>query len=144
MKDSTALTWVARLFLAIGIGAAIVCGALVIETRRFISESVQSEGTVVDWTQDQGAVPSLEPGAYYRIIEVLTPEGRTVRGHADVGVDMNQLEIGERLTVRYRPGDPARMRVATLSGLWLREMVSVILAIAFGSAGAFFLKQAKE
>ena len=57
---------------------------------------------------------------------------------------MNQLEIGERLMVRHRPGDPARMRVVTLSGLSLRETVSAILAVAFGSAGAFLLKQAEK
>jgi hypothetical protein len=144
-EDATALTWIARLFLAIGIGAAIVCGALGVETLRFMSESVQAQGTVVDWTQGQGtAGRSPEPGAYYRVLEVVTPEGHRIRGQADVGVDMNQLQIGERLDVRYLPSDPSRMRVASIPDLWLGELVTAVLAITFGAAGAFLLKQAKN
>lgn len=143
--NATALAWVAWLFLVIGIGAAIVGGTLAVETQRFMSESVQADGTVVDWTQGRGtAGRSPEPGAYYRVIEILTPEGRRVRGQAEVGVDMNQLEVGERLTVRYRPSDPSRMRVVSVAGLWLGELVSAILAIAFGASGVFLLKHAKR
>ena len=143
-RDATALAWVARLFLAIGIGAAVACGSLGVATLRFISESVESEGTVVDWTQGGGtAGRSPEPGAYYRIVEIVASDGRRMRGEVDVGVDMNQLQMGERLIVRYRPGDPSRMREASLSGMWLGELVTAVLAVAFAAAGAFLRKQAK-
>jgi hypothetical protein len=143
--DGAALTWVARLFLAIGIGAAIAVGTFSFNTLQFISESIEAEGTVVDWVQGQGiAGRSPEPGAYYRVIEIVSPGGQRVRGEAGIGVDMNQLRIGERLTVRYRPDDPTRMRVASIPGLWLPELVSAVIAIAFGAAGAFLLKQAKK
>ena len=55
-QDAVALKWVARLFLAIGIGAAIVCIRLGIETLRFISTSTQAEGIVVDWSRAAGAL----------------------------------------------------------------------------------------
>jgi hypothetical protein len=35
------------------------------------------------------------------------------------------------------------MRVASISGLWLGELVTAMLATAFGAAGAFLRKQAK-
>ena len=143
--DGIALTWVARLFLAIGAGAAIAVGSFSVNTLQFISESIQAEGTVVDWVQGPGtAGRSPEPGTYYRVIEIVKSDGQRIRGEAGIGVDLNQLQIGERLTIRYRPGDPARMRVASIPGLWLSELVSAVIAITFGAAGAFLLKQAKK
>ena len=40
--DTAALDWVARLFLAIGIGAAIACASFGVNTLRFMSQSVQA------------------------------------------------------------------------------------------------------
>lgn len=143
--EARALTWVGRLFLAIAIVAAIVCGRSAFRTLQFVSESTQAEGTVIDWTQGGGtAGRSPEPGAYYRVIEIVTMEGKRLRGEAETGVGMNDLRIGERLTVRYRPSDPARMRVVSLADLWLVELITAILAIALGASGAFLLKQAKR
>jgi hypothetical protein len=143
-RDAVALRWVARLFLVIGIGAAI--GGIVsgVRTLQFVSESTQAEGLVVDWTEGSGRGPSSEDSAYYRVIEVETPDGQRVRGEAETGVGIAQLEIGERLTVRYRAGDPTRMRVVSLSGLWLVELVAAVLAVAFGGAGGFLLAQARH
>jgi hypothetical protein len=121
--------------------ACIVSG---VRTLQFVSESTQAEGTVVDWTQGSGRGPSSEAGAYYRVIEVETPDGQRVRGEAETGVDVARLEVGERLTVRYRASDPARMPVVSLSGLWLVELVTAVLAIAFGGAGGFLLAQARH
>jgi hypothetical protein len=109
---------------------------------RFISESTQAEGTVVDWTQGARTTQSSEPGAYFRIIEIETPNGRRIRGQAEVGVDMRRLEIGKRVAVRYRISDPTRMRIVSLPDLWLVEMVTGIIAIAFCLAGWFLMRQA--
>jgi len=54
------------------------------------------------------------------------------------------LNVGEKLPVRYRPTDPARMRVASLSGLWLKELIFALLAIAFCTAGTVLLEQARK
>ncbi len=144
-QDAVALRWTARLFLAIGIGAALAAAFSGVATLRFISESRRAEGTVVDWTQgDWQTGRRTEPGAYYRVIEVVLPDGQRIRGEAERGVAMNQLEIGERLEVRYRPSDPARMRVVSLAGMWLKELVLAALAITFGGAGWFLLAQSKK
>ena len=69
------------------------------------------------------------------MIELMTPDGRRVRGEDEIGVDMNRLHVGERLVVRYKPNDPTRMRVASLSGLWLESLVTALLSIVFGRPG---------
>ncbi len=143
-RDAIALRWVALVFLAIGIGAAAGCAWSTAVTLRFISESIEAQGTVVDWVQADGrTMGSPEPGAYHRVIEVESPDGRRLRGEAEVGVAMNQLVIGERLKVRYRRDDPSRIRVATPSGLWLVEIVLAIVAVAFGASGLFLLRQSR-
>ena len=142
-EDAVALKWAARLFVAIGIGAALAGLSSGVSTLRFIAESHQAEGTVVDWNQGSRQTGRGEPGAYYRVIEIVTPDGQRIRGEDETGVGMAQVEIGERMLVRYRPGDPSRVRVGSIAGLWLKEIVLAILAISFGAAGAFLLKQAK-
>lgn len=138
--DATALRWVARLFLAIGVGAAIGIAVSARDTLRFLDESVLTEGTVVDWRQGEGTAD--EPGAYYRIIEVVTSEGHRVRGEAETGGTASEIDIGERLAVRYRATEPGRMRVVSVTGLWLTEIVLTILAISFGAAGLTLRRQA--
>jgi Protein of unknown function (DUF3592) len=144
-SDAVAVTWVARLFIAIGVGIAVFGGRSGLETYSFISESVLAEGTVVDWSQGTWQTGrSREPGAYYPVIEVLTHDGARLVGEAETGVGMNQLTVGEKLPVRYRSTDSTRMRVASLSGLWLKEMVFALLAIAFCTSGTVLLKQARK
>lgn len=137
--DSVAVRWVARLFLAIGVGAAVGAVVSARDTLRFLGASVLTEGTVVDWRQGQGTTD--EPGAYYRIIEVVTPDGRRVRGEAETGGTASEIEIGERLAVRYRASEPSRMRVVSVTGLWLTEIVLTILALSFGAAGLSLRRQ---
>jgi len=106
----------ARFFFAVSGTAALFCAYSTIGTLRFISESTLAEGTVVDWTQGRTqAERSSSPGAYFRIIEIETPNGERIRGEAEVGVEMRRLEIGERVAVRYRASDPTRMHDPTLS-----------------------------
>lgn len=144
-SDAAAVTWVARVFIAIGLALAVLGGRSGLETYSFISESVLAEGTVVDWTQGASQTgASREPGAYYPVIQVVTPGGGRLVGEADTGVGMNQLNVGETLPVRYRPADPARMRVVSVSGLWLKELIFSLLAITFCTASTVLLKQAKK
>jgi hypothetical protein len=143
--DAAAVTWVARLFIAIGLGLAVLGGRSVLETDSFISESVLAEGTVVDWTQGTWQTGAArQPGAYYPVIEVVSESGGRLVGEADTGGGMNQLSVGERVRVRYRPTDPAHMRVVSVSGLWLKELIFGLLAIAFCTAGTVLLKQARR
>jgi hypothetical protein len=57
---------------------------------------------------------------------------------------MRRLEIGERVAVRYRASDPSRMRVVSLSDLWLVELVTGVIAIAFGLGGWSLMAQARH
>jgi hypothetical protein len=139
-----ALKWSARFLSGIGAAAALYCVYSAIGTVRFIAESTRAEGTVVDWTQGEGRAPSSEPGAYFRIIEIETTDGQRKRGQAEVGVEMRRLEIGERVVVRYRTSDPTRMRVVSLSDLWVVELVTGVMAIAFGLGGWSLMAQARK
>lgn len=135
----------ARFLFAVGIAAALFCAYSAIGTLRFISESVRAEGTVVDWTQGQTPTArSSEPGAYFRIIEIETPNGQRIRGEAEVGVEMRRLKIGERVAVRYRAGDPTRMRVVSLSDLWIVELVTGAIAVVFCLGGWSLMAQARK
>jgi hypothetical protein len=55
---------------------------------------------------------------------------------------MRRLEIGERVAVRYRASDPTRMRVASVSDLWVVELVSGVIALVFGLGGWSLMAQA--
>jgi hypothetical protein len=135
----------ARFLFAVGVAAAVFCAYSAVGTIRFISESTRAEGTVVDWTQGQTPTTrSSEPGAYFRIIEIETPDGQRIRGQAEVGVEMRRLEIGERVAVRYRASDPTRMRVVSLSDLWIVELATGVIAIAFGLGGWSLMAQARN
>jgi hypothetical protein len=139
------LKWAGRFFFAVGVAAAAVCAYSAIGTVRFISESTLTQGTVVDWTQGEtrtGRAP--EPGAYFRIIEIQTQDGQRLRGQADVGVDMQRVTVGERVAVRYRASDPIHLRVASLTDLWLVELITGVIAMAFCAAGWFFIGQARK
>ena len=57
---------------------------------------------------------------------------------------MRRLEIGERLAVRYRASDPTRMRVVSLSDLWIVELVSGVITVVFGLGGWSFMAQARK
>jgi hypothetical protein len=127
-----------------GVAAAFFCAYSAFGTLRFISESTRAEGTVVDWTQGEGTARSSEPGAYFRIVEIDTANGQRIRGQAEVGVEMRRLEIGERVAVRYRASDPTRMRVVSLSDLWIVELVTGVIAIAFGLGGWSLMAQARK
>lgn len=143
--DPIALKWSARFFFAVGVAAGLFCAYSAVGTLRFISESTRAEGTVVDWTQGRTwSGRSSEPGAYFRIIEIEAPNGQRIRGEAEVGVEMRRLEIGERLAVRYRASDPTRMRVVSLSDLWLVELVSGVIAVVFGLGGWSLMAQARK
>jgi hypothetical protein len=141
--NPTALLWSARFLFAIGVGAALFCAYSAWGRVRFISESTLAAGRVVDWTQGE-TTPSSDPGAYFRIIEIETPSGQRIRGQAEVGIDMRRLEIGERVAVRYRASDPSRMRVVSLSDLWVVELVTGAMAIAFGLGGWSLMAQARK
>jgi hypothetical protein len=54
-SDAAAVTGFARLFIAIGLGLAVLGGRSGFETYSFISESVLAEGTVVDWAHGRPA-----------------------------------------------------------------------------------------
>jgi hypothetical protein len=136
------LKWIARVFLAIGLVAAVACTTFFVRTLRFVSESELADGTVVDWTQGHGSGgASPEPSAYYPVIEIVLPDGQRARGEAAVGIALNQLEIGERVRVRYRPGDAAHVRVVSLLGLWLEPLIAGALTLAFSAAGLFLSRQ---
>lgn len=132
----------ARVLFSLGVAAGVFCAYSAVGTLQFIAESTLAEGTVVDWTQGRTR-RSSGPGAYFRVIEIEIPDGQRIRGEAEVGVDMRRLEIGERVAVRYRPGDPTRMRVVSLSDLWVVELVSGVMAIVFGLGGWSLLAQAR-
>lgn len=141
--DPIALKWSARFLFAVGVAAAFFCAYSAFGTLRFISESTRAEGTVVDWTQGETRTTS-EPGAYFRIIEIETANGQRLRGQAEVGVEMRRLAIGDRVAVRYRASDPTRMRVVSLSDLWIVELVTGVMAIAFGLGGWSLMAQSRK
>jgi hypothetical protein len=143
--DPIALKWSAGFLFAVGLAAALFCAYSAVGTARFISESTLAQGTVVDWTQGRtGSGRSSESGAYFRIIEVETPAGQKIRGEAEVGVDMRRLQIGERVAVRYRANDPTRLRVVSLSDLWVVELASGVMALVFGLGGWSLMAQARR
>jgi hypothetical protein len=144
-ENPVALQRNARFFFVVSVAAAIFCAYSATRTLRFISETTLAEGTVVDWTQGHaGTIRSDGPGAYFRIIEIQGPNGQRIRGEAQVGVEMRRLVMGERVQVRYRASDPTRMRVVSLSDLWIREMVSGVIAMVFGLGGWSLVAQRRR
>lgn len=90
-------------------------------SRTLVANTVPVEGAVVDYTSGYETASRRYPALfYYPVVEFQDHQGRTQRITSEVGAGKKLYDVGERVTVRYDPGDKQRAVVDSFLRLWAK------------------------
>jgi len=112
-----------------GVGSVMLVAAILVSasTLTFRAEALSAPGTVV-------ALDSGKP-----VVEYADPDGNTHRIVGSVSSNPPTYDVGERVTVRYRLGQPAAARIDGLMETWFGPTLLGFLGTVFTAIGAGFL-----
>jgi hypothetical protein len=126
------------IFFFAGCGATVDGILALLEERRYAAQGKDAQARIVDKGVDEaqrGGRTRTEYVARYRFdtAEGVRGEGRAV---LEVGA-WEAARVGDRIAVRYVPGDPSRNRPAG-EGSWAYGIIICIVGPLFALIGAFF------
>ncbi|WP_198377752.1 DUF3592 domain-containing protein [Neoroseomonas rubea] len=125
--------WLAWMFLLFGLGSAAGAGVAVSRELAFRQRAVETEGRIVQMIQRAGSSSSGNRSANWTpVFAFRLPDGKEVRVEAGFSSSPPCCAVGDRVTVRYEPGDPSNAQMAGFLSSWL-------LASILGGIGASFL-----
>lgn len=125
--------WLAWLFLLIGLGAAGGAGIAVWLELDFRGRSAEAEGRIVQMIQRANTSGTGSRSATWTpVFAFRTPDGKEVRVEAGFSSSPPCCAVGDRVTVRYDPANPASAQMAGFLSSWL-------VATILGGMGAVFL-----
>ncbi len=101
-----------------------------ITTSEFIELSVETEGTVIDFTQRKGS--------YRPVVRYFDSSSREYVLLSTVGSDRPQFSLNEKVVVLYAPDNPSEARINRFWHLWFWTVLAGIFGGAF-SFGAIVL-----
>ena len=101
-----------------------------INTSSFLESSVETEGTVIDFTQRKGS--------YRPVVRYFDSSSREHRLSSPTGSDRPQFSLNEKVVVLYSPDNPSEARINRFWNLWFPTVLTGILGGAF-SFGSIFL-----
>jgi len=112
-----------------GVGIALLAAGIVAlhSTREFREGALSAPGTVVDFD-------SAKP-----VVEFVDQDGATHRIVGSVSSNPPAFDLGERVTVRYRPGEPAQARIDSFLESGFLPILLGGMGTVFSSIGAGFL-----
>lgn len=101
---------------------------------RFLAGAVRTPGEVVDYrseteesTEDGRAVRSA---VFHPVVEFRDAQGVQRRCQTSTASSPPPFHIGARVTVLYRPADPAQAEIAAFQQLWLGPLMLLVLGLA--------------
>ena len=115
------------LFSGVGVVLLVAAALVTGSTLTFRAEAQSAQGTVVE-------LDSGKP-----VVEFVDPDGATHRIVGSVSSDPPAFDLGERVGVRYRPGQPAEARIDGLLESWFGPILLGGLGTVFTALGAGFL-----
>jgi hypothetical protein len=93
-----------------------------------VAQAERIEGTVV-------ALDGGRKGTAHPVVEFTTADGEVVRFRGTWGSNPPSFHVGERVGVRYRPGDAPGARIDTFWQLWGLATFLALFALPFAGIG---------
>jgi hypothetical protein len=119
-----------------GIGALVasICMGFAVKAWTFASSAREVEGTVIriDRSELRGR-SSFRPIVSYQI------NGKAFQLKSDIGTSHQAYRVGEKVTVLYKPENPARGRIKSFSELWALPLIFGVIGTVFAGAGVWQL-----
>jgi len=123
-------SWILWVLIGIGLAALVFGAFLALNTRTFLSRSLEAQGDVValeERTRIRSPHALIHP-----VVAFKTLSGRSVRFTSPSGSFPPESAVGDRVAVLYQAEQPEAARIRSFSSLWLFPLV-------FGGVGAVFL-----
>ena len=115
------------LFGGIGIVMLVAAIGVAASTITFRAQALSARGTVVDF--DSGKA----------VVEFVDPDAGAQRIVGSVSSNPPAFDLGESVTVRYRPGEPGHARIDGLMETWFGPTLLGFLGSVFTAIGGAFL-----
>jgi hypothetical protein len=121
------LVWIfGGVFGGVGVVLLVAATVVTLSTLTFRAEALSASGTVV-------ALDSGKP-----VVEFVDPDGATHRIVGNVSSNPPAFEVGERVTVRHRAGEPEEARIEGFLESWFLPTLLGGLGTVFTAIGAGF------
>jgi hypothetical protein len=132
----SSLSWHARgmILAAYGVVFGLVMLVPALRTRGLLETGAQAEGTVVGAEEQTRTRRNDVVTYYYPRVRFTTPDGRQVVFTSGLG-SPGQPQMGYRLRVRYRPGQPEQAEVDRAATWMLRAGFGVVVGLGLLVAG---------
>ena len=123
------------LMMLLGLGLGVGGGWFVYVNASFIADSQRAAGIVVRLDAKRGSKGMM---LYHPVVAFrASREGRRVTFRSRTGLWPSAFEVGEKVTVANRPGDPGNAKIVSFWTLWFLPgcMIAIgMLALALGRA----------
>jgi hypothetical protein len=122
------VTVLSTIFALVGAGMLIAAARQFARRRAFLRNSATASGTVVALTESR----DRDENSYFPKVKFQTTSGLEVTFQSEMGSSCEAKQIGDPVTVRYRPDQPHLAEIDALMPLWG-------LTVLFGGLGVVFL-----
>lgn len=120
------------IFGGIGLVMALIAGGMFVYTQSWLGRTVAVEGQVIELAGSGGGGPGRRSGSYYPVVAFTAQDGRKFEFRSGMGSNPPTFQVGEMVTVRYRPDDPQSAGIDAFFSLWF-------LPLMFGGIGVIFM-----
>ena len=127
-------TSIGPIFLAVGVGSALLAAFFYWRNRRFMRESVATQGMVTGLVTSSGSEGGV---VYHPVVQYTTQSGQMVQFQESVGSSPPRFQPGQTVPVRYIPSDPQRARIPGWFSSWFLTGFFLLFAVTFGGVGAW-------
>ena len=126
-----AVSIVKFLFTLIGLGLCAGAVFLYDDTRSFLAEAQQTEGTVIDLQVSR----SSDSYTYRPVVRFTTPGGEAMEFVSSVGSNPPSYDRGETVDILYLPNSPRDARIGDFFSLWGAPLILGVLGSVFFLTG---------
>jgi hypothetical protein len=126
----------ARLLLALGVGCLLLAAFLAWRTLSFTADTARATGEVVSYHE----VRDGESTRYRPRVRFKTATGEIVTINGQLAGTSKRFEIGTRVPMVYKVGDPMQARVALFVDNWLGPGIATVIGLV-GIAGGLLVRR---
>jgi hypothetical protein len=134
MKVLKIVRWV---FTIVGIG--LLLGSLFVyqNTRSFLAQAVEANGTVIglEHSRSSSTSSSGSSSTYRPVVEFTTAAGKRIEFTSSVGSNPPSYREGEPVTVLYLAAEPYRAKIKSFFSLWFGLIILLGLGLPFTGVG---------